>query len=99
YLRRACGSGVSFYGQRAKESPRNSTLQDVRSPGSWRWTVSGQVKVEANAFSKAFPRRGTSSGAHLLAKQSTTHCQITARAYPSFRPWAHSRDWPPEYFE
>jgi hypothetical protein len=35
YLQRACGSGVSFYGQRAEESPRNSTLQDVRSPGSW----------------------------------------------------------------
>ena len=48
----ACGSGVSFYGQRAEESPRNSTLQDVRSPGSWRGTVSGRVKVEANTFRK-----------------------------------------------
>ena len=52
HLRRACGSKVSFYGQRSEESPRNSALQDVRSPGSWGWTVSGQVKVEANTFRK-----------------------------------------------
>jgi len=53
YLQRACGPRVSVYFQRAEENPRNSTLQDVRSPAAGRWPVQGQVKGETIDFEGA----------------------------------------------
>jgi hypothetical protein len=85
YLRCACGSRVSLYRQRAEENPRNSTLQDVRSPGSRRWTVPGQVKVETNIFSKAFRAAWYFARRRLLTERCPTHCQMTA-SYRSQRP-------------